>query len=130
MSFIWCNQCEYEEQCSLRAIASDLDGCSGHGKLHHRYTEEKERLMKQAAEQERKTALRSKELLEQLKPGDKVQFVGNPKSYSGCSNLPQYLSGGVLTVLGFCKNGNIKCDWDGGKTFNIPPGCLRLIRSV
>ena len=128
MSLIWFSQCEYEKNCSLRDIAPDLDGCSGHSKLHHRYAEEKERLIKEAEEKEKATSLRYKEVLEQLKPGDKVEFVGSPKSYYGCTNIPQYVGGSVLTVLGFTRNGNIKCDYDGGKPFNIPPVCLRIIK--
>ena len=128
MSLIWCTNCEYEKNCVLRAIAPDLDGCSGHSKVHHRFEEEKERLMKEAAEKDKATLLRNKEVLEKLKPGDKVKFIGNPKSYYGCSNIPQYISGSVLTVLGFARNGNIKCDYDGGKPFNIPPTCLRIIK--
>lgn len=126
MSCINCNQCEYEKNCSLCAIAPELLGCNGHGKLHHRYEEEKKRLMKEAERQEAETSLKNKEILEKLKPGDRVQFIGSPKSYTGTSRLPEYLNNGILTVIGIAKNGNVKCDWDKGKPFNIPPKCLRI----
>ena len=128
MNFIQCVQCEYEKCCSLRDIASDLDGCSGHSKLHHRYIKERNELIAQAADRDRELSLKNKEILDTLEPGDRVKFVGNPKSYVGCSNIPQYVSGSVMTVLGFTKNGNVKCDYDGGKPFNIPPRCLRLVQ--
>lgn len=40
--------------------------------------------------------------------------------------LPAYLIGGTLTVVGFTKN-KVKCDWDGGKPFHIPPSLLDVV---
>lgn len=128
MPYIPCKRCEYNGNCSLVAIAPELEGCSGHGRLHHKYEEEREERMKQALEWQQATSLKNKELLEQLQPGTRVQFVGSPKSYTGTTGLPEYLANGILTVIGFTKTGNVKCDWDGGKPFNIPPGCLRIMK--
>lgn len=57
-STLKCDQCEYEDNCSLRDIAPDLYGCMGHGKLHHRFSEEAERLKNEAI-QRREAALKT-----------------------------------------------------------------------
>lgn len=127
MSLIWCTQCEYEEECSLRAVAKDLDGCSGHSRLHHRYAEEKEKLQKEAIEKIEERKKLNGQPLESFKIGYRVRLKGSTKSLG--LNLPQYLDNGDFKVVGFTKNGKIKCDWDGGKPFNIPAGCLKIMEN-
>lgn len=126
--FLWCTKCEYEENCQLRTMAPDLDGCSGHSKLHHRFTEKKEKMQKEAekkVEKQLKNSLANEQVLASVKVGDKVKLMGST-IWLGL-NLPRYLDNGVFTVLGFTRNGKVKCDWDGGRPFNIPPGCLELL---
>lgn len=38
--------------------------------------------------------------------------------------LPAFLIGGTLTVVGYTKK-KVKCDWDGGKPYHIPPELLK-----
>lgn len=122
---IQCSMCEYEEGCSLLEIAPDLYGCMGHGKLHRRYMEEKERL-KDAADEKRKAAqILNDEQVKNLRAGDTVRLTGSTISLG--LNLPRYLENGTLTVLGVSRNGKIKCDWDGGKPFYIPALCLEKV---
>lgn len=40
------------------------------------------------------------------------------------TNIPCYLEGFPLKVIGLGRK-NVKCDWDGGKPFFIPPEMLR-----
>lgn len=127
---IRCGQCEYGDisgtiRCSLRDIAPDLKGCIGHGKLHHKYAEEKEKMKKEAEEKRQKALFLTKESIKELKPGDKVQLIGSTISLG--LNLPRYLDNGVFTVIGITQNEKIKCDWDGGKPFNIPPLYLKKL---
>lgn len=122
---IKCNVCEYESNCSLRAIAPDLYGCMGHGKLHHRFTEEKKRLEQETIEKRAAAQILNDERIKELKAGDKVRLVGTTIALG--LNLPRYLDNGVFTVLGIARNGKVKCDWDGGKPFNIPALCLEII---
>lgn len=63
--------------------------------------------------------------MEDIKIGDRVTLRRSPVSLG--VKVPGYLEGGVLTVIGKTKAGNIKCDWDGGKPFYIPPYCLRFV---
>lgn len=56
------------------------------------------------------------------KSGDKVIADGNPYNLR-VFKLPGYISGQMLTVIGFTKD-RVKCDWDGGKPFSIPPSLL------
>ena len=120
-----CNMCEYQGNCSLRDIAPDLYGCMGHGKLHHRFTEEKERLMFEAIEKCNAAQVLTEERIKELKAGDKVKLMGTTIALG--LNLPRYLDNGTFTVLGIARNGKIKCDWDGGKPFNIPALCLEKV---
>lgn len=123
---MYCNQCEYENCCSVREVADDLKGCIGHGKLHHRYTEEKELKMREAQERRNKELILNEERMKSLKPGDKVQLIGTTISLG--LKLPRYLDDGIFTVIGVTKTGRIKCDWDGGKPFNIPALCLKKLK--
>ena len=125
MAIMYCTRCEYEENCSLRDIADDLEGCVGHGKTHHRYEEEKIALQKEAEDKRNKALILSEEQLHLLKPGDKVRLIGSTISLG--LKLPRYLECGELTVLGIARTGKVKCDWDGGKPFYIPPLCLEKI---
>lgn len=54
--------------------------------------------------------------------GDKVVADSNPYNLR-VYHLPGYIAGQTLTVIGFTKE-RVKCDWDGGKPFNIPPSLL------
>ena len=126
-SMLKCGQCEYEGNCSLRDIAPDLYGCMGHGKLHHRFSEEAERLKNEAVQKRESALILTKERVKELKPGDKVELIGTTISLG--LNLPRYLDNGTFTVLGIARNGKIKCDWDGGKPFNIPALCLKKLES-
>jgi hypothetical protein len=122
---IYCDQCEYENCCSVREVADDLKGCIGHGKLHHKFAEEKGKMQKEAEEKMQKALVLTEERIKELAPGDKVQLIGTTISLG--LNLPRYLDNGVFTVIGVTRNGKIKCDWDGGKPFNIPPLYLKKL---
>lgn len=126
-AFDWikCSMCEYEGNCSLCDIAPDLYGCMGHGKLHHRFSEEKERLELEAIEKRNAAQILNDERVKELKVGDKVRLMGTTIALG--LNLPRYLDNGTFTVLGIARNGKIKCDWDGGKPFNIPALCLEKL---
>ncbi len=124
-SMLRCNSCEYENNCSLREIAPDLEGCIGHGKLHHRFAEEAKRIEAEAIERRSKVLILNEERVKELKIGDKVRLVGTTISLG--LNLPRYLDNGTFRVLGMARNGKIKCDWDGGKPFNIPALCLEKV---
>ena len=126
MSIIMCNQCEFESSCSLKNIASDLTGCIGHGRFHHRYEDERKRLKEEAEEKRKNAQILNTEVLKDIAPGDKVQLIGSTISLG--LRLPRYLDNGVFTVIGIARNGKIKCDWDGGKPFYIPALCLKKIK--
>jgi len=40
--------------------------------------------------------------------------------------LPAFLIGGALKVVGYTKQ-KVKCDWDGGKPYHIPPELLKRV---
>lgn len=120
-----CSMCEYEGNCSLRDIAPELYGCMGHGKLHHRFIEEKERLEREAIEKRAAIKVLDAERVKELNAGDKVRLTGTTIALG--LNLPRYLDNGTFTVIGIARNGKIKCDWDGGKPFNIPALCLEKV---
>ena len=124
-SIIECINCEYESNCSLRDIAPDLEGCMGHGKWHHRFAEEAERREHEAVKARANELVLNEERIKELKVGDKVQLMGTTISLG--LNLPRYLDNGVFRTLGVTRNGKIKCDWDGGKPFNIPALCLKKL---
>lgn len=127
--FIRCNRCEYGESCSLRDIAPELTGCEGHGKLHHRFEERKMALQREADEKRRQAIADSELRLEDFKPGDKVVLIGSTVSMG--LSLPRYLESGTLTVIGISKrSGKVRCDWDGGRPFLIPPLALKKIDGI
>lgn len=55
--------------------------------------------------------------------GGIVQADSNPYNLRAC-RLPGYLAGQYLKVIGHTKT-KVKCDWDGGTPFHIPPELLR-----
>lgn len=64
--------------------------------------------------------------LDDFRVGDKVLADSNPYNLRAF-NLPGYLAGNSLEVVGFTKN-KVICDWDGGKPFYIYPELLRKIK--
>ena len=126
--FVKCSRCEYERSCSLRDLAPELTGCEGHGKLHHRFEEKKLRLNLEAEEKRRLAITEAQMHLQDFRPGDKVHLVGSTISMG--LSLPRYLESGTLTVVGISERaGKVKCDWDGGKPFLIPPLVLKKIQT-
>lgn len=123
--FIPCNRCEYEENCSLKAIADDLDGCSGHSKVHHRYTKHADNYKKEFDKKRAEAIKLNDEMAATIKVGDKLRLTGSTIALG--LNLPRYLDYGVFTFLGFNRNGKAICDWDGGKPFHIPLLCLEKV---
>ena len=127
--FIKCNRCEYGENCSLKELAPELTGCEGHGKLHHKFEKRRMELQKEADEKRRQAIADSELKLEDFKPGDKVALVGSTISMG--LSLPRYLESGTLTVIGIStRTGKVKCDWDGGKPFLIPPLALKKADTI
>lgn len=61
--------------------------------------------------------------LTDYKIGDIVQADSNPYNLR-TARLPGYLSSQLLKVVGFTKT-KVKCDWDGGTPFHIPPTLLK-----
>ena len=62
--------------------------------------------------------------LEDFSIGDVVTVsTSNPHNLRA-HGLPGYLTDGTLKVIGFTRE-KVKCDWDGGKPFNIPPELLK-----
>lgn len=126
LQFVKCARCEYGANCSLREIAPELTGCEGHGKLHHRFEDRRENLQREAEEKRKQAIIDSEKSLQDFQPGDKVQLVGSTISMG--LSIPRYLGSGTLTVVGISKRaGKVKCDWDGGKPFLIPPLALQKI---
>lgn len=124
--FVKCARCEYGVNCSLKDIAPELTGCEGHGKLHHRFEEKKKQLNLEAEEKRKQAIIDSEKSLQDFQPGDKVHLVGSTISMG--LSIPRYLESGTLTVVGISKRaGKVKCDWDGGKPFLIPPLALQKI---
>lgn len=124
-TYLRCNQCEYEEGCSLREIAPELEGCAGHRHLHSRYAEMRSKEEREAWEKRQQALILSEDRLQELKQGDKVRLIGSTISLG--LHLPRYLDNGTFKVLGVTRTGRLICDWDGGKPFNIPPSCLEKL---
>lgn len=114
-----CEQCEYNKKCELQVVAPDITGCTGHSKISFSYIEEIER-----REEERLAAYVPPKVhvLSDFKAGDKV-FVTRGSTVG--TRLPSCIEDGFLTVLGIGKV-NVKCDFDGGKPFFIPPCYLEF----
>lgn len=122
-----CKNCEYMSSCELRKIAPDLYGCMGHGKLHHRFAEQAAREEALFSQKRKEALLLSEQQADNFSVGDVVQLQGSTIALG--LTLPRYLDNGCFTVIGKTRTGKIKCDWDGGKPFNIPPLCLKKIES-
>ena len=116
-----CYMCQYNGCCQLQEIAPDITGCSGHSKY-----KEKEKTPEQADFPDFQAKKREANKLEDFKIGDKVIADGNQYSLK-VDNLPGYLAGNMLTVIGFTRK-KVKCDWDGGKPFHISPELLRIVK--
>lgn len=116
-----CNMCEYDGNCQLQVVAHDITGCTGHSK------EKEMPPLRTVQEEAEKTELQPEiPGVSDFAIGDIVR--ADPNQYSlNSSRLPGYLAGGYLTVVGFTKS-KVKCDWDGGKPFHIPPSLLRKVR--
>lgn len=74
-------------------------------------------------EEKHESEKKSASMLNDFKVGDKVLADSNPYNLRAF-NLPGYLSGNPLKVIGFTKD-KVICDWDGGKPFYIYPNLLR-----
>lgn len=87
-----------------------------------------ERCERAAMEHNRQAELRKEEQNEYIKnfisnhkPGDRVAIKGTLIG----TNLPRYLEGGCLTIVGFTNRGNVRCKWDANTEFRISPCYLK-----
>lgn len=122
-----CYMCEYDGCCQLQLIASDITGCSGHSK----YKENRKEVNNTKSEENHSTNIETLNLVdfkEKYKVGDIVIADNNPNNLR-TYNLPGYLAGNALKVIGYTKT-KVICDWDGGKPFKISPALLRKRRET
>lgn len=113
-----CYMCEYDGNCSLQEIAPDITGCEGHSKYKGKRITEENLMETQAPDPQPYIPQ-----LSDFEIGDIVQADSNPYNLKAF-RLPGYLSGQCLKVIGRTKT-KVKCDWDGGNPFHIPPELLR-----
>lgn len=115
-----CTDCIYENNCDIRSLAPDVTGCEGHSVIKPEV--EAALLEKLTSVPGEPIPTRKYTKLEDLKIGDRVRAcctVG--------TRIPTYLKDSPMTVIGFTRFGNVKCDYDGGKPFSIPPDMLLKI---
>lgn len=114
-----CYLCEYDGCCQLQEIAPDITGCIGHSKYKDAQ-EDLETYVVDESQYDRPDVPK----LTDYKIGDRVIADSNPNNLRTW-NLPGYLAGNTLKVIGFTKE-KVICDWDGGKPFRIPPELLGI----
>ncbi len=115
----------YGKTTPQRMKPSSLPGGGLNPQSLTRYKEQSEKLETYAVEQSQQSQPAVPKLSD-FKVGDRVIADSNPHNLR-MWKLPGYLTGNILTVIGFTKE-KVICDWDGGKPFRIPPGLLRISR--
>lgn len=111
-----CKLCEYEKNCSLRDLALDITGCEGHSKRKQfSYVSHPNQFVKMCSEKKTNS-------IHDFSVGDRVIIRGTTIG----TGLPRYLEGSPMTVIGFGTI-NVRCDYDGGKPFMVPPSILEKI---
>lgn len=89
--------------------------------LEKKYEQEALENNKKAEEKIAKQKEYTKNFINNHKIEDKVRIKGTLIR----TNLPRYLEGGILTIVGFTNRGNVKCMWDADTTFSISPCLLK-----
>ena len=117
---MFCEYCKYTGSCQLQEIAPDITGCTGHSE--HKI-EPKINTDETVINEFVKSCYNKKvNDLNDFSVGDVVKVLCTTLG----TRLPRYIEGAPLTVIGFTKT-KVKCDYDGGKPFHIPPAILRKI---
>lgn len=119
-----CKLCIYVDSCKLRDIAPDLTGCDGHSKRKEITYDPHDFVNHKKSDFIKECENRKVNTLKDFSVGDTVIISG---SYSTIgTRLPRYIEGSPMKVIGFTKI-NVKCDYDGGPPFMVPPSLLKKI---